>query len=322
MNTMNNNALDSDHICAKDLNQIALISCSTQYDEQSVNNVVDTFIAHGYMVTTKYLNQVISDIGYVNTDQERANNLIAALLDPTIDVLWFFRGGGGALNLLPFLHAYKTQLQEIKPKMIVGFSDVTAIHSFINNELGWQSVHAVNASTNQATNNGNEQPIPDLKTLINDGVSYNNVLPLNDLAKSASVSGQLIGGNHTLVSATFGTHYQPDFSNKVLLLEDIGVTYRQLDRYLQQLLFLKDFDVNAIVFGQYYNMDPNDQDRLMYKHVLEQFAKQLGKPVYYFPFIGHGKYNQPVIFGRQVSLQRHELNEHGMPSDYCNLTQN
>ena len=206
--------------------------------------------------------------------------------------------------------------------MIVGFSDVTAIHSFINNELGWQSVHAVNASTNQATNGGNEQPIPDLKTLINDGVSYNNVLPLNDLAKSASVSGQLIGGNHTLVSATFGTHYQPDFSNKVLLLEDIGVTYRQLDRYLQQLLFLKDFDVNAIVFGQYYNMDPNDQDRLMYKHVLEQFAKQLGKPVYYFPFIGHGKYNQPVIFGRQVSLQRHELNEHGMPSDYCNLTQN
>ncbi|PSV47764.1 MULTISPECIES: LD-carboxypeptidase [unclassified Photobacterium] len=322
MNTMNNNALDSDHICAKDLNQIALISCSTQYDEQSVNNVVDTFIAHGYMVTTKYLNQVISDIGYVNTDQERANNLIAALLDPTIDVLWFFRGGGGALNLLPFLHAYKIQLQEIKPKMIVGFSDVTAIHSFINNELGWQSVHAVNASTNQATNGGNEQPIPDLKTLINDGVSYNNVLPLNDLAKSASVSGQLIGGNHTLVSATFGTHYQPDFSNKVLLLEDIGVTYRQLDRYLQQLLFLKDFDVNAIVFGQYYNMDPNDQDRLMYKHVLEQFAKQLGKPVYYFPFIGHGKYNQPVIFGRQVSLQRHELNEHGMPSDYCNLTQN
>ncbi|PQJ67059.1 LD-carboxypeptidase [Photobacterium angustum] len=322
MNTMNNNALDSDHICAKDLNQIALISCSTQYDEQSVNNVVDTFIAQGYMVTTKYLNQVISDIGYVNTDQERANNLIAALLDPTIDVLWFFRGGGGALNLLPFLHAYKTQLLEIKPKMIVGFSDVTAIHSFINNELGWQSVHAVNASTNQATNGGNEQPIPDLKTLINDGVSYNNVLPLNDLAKSASVSGQLIGGNHTLVSATFGTNYQPDFSNKVLLLEDIGVTYRQLDRYLQQLLFLKDFDVNAIVFGQYYNMDPNDQDRLMYKHVLEQFAKKLGKPVYYFPFIGHGKYNQPVIFGRQVSLQRHEINEHGMPSDYCNLTQN
>ncbi|MCG3865509.1 MULTISPECIES: LD-carboxypeptidase [unclassified Photobacterium] len=321
MNTMNNNALDSDHICAKELNQIALISCSTQYDEQSVNNVVDTFIAHGYMVTTKYLNQVISDIGYVNTDQERANNLIAALLDPTIDVLWFFRGGGGALNLIPFLHAYKTQLLEIKPKMIVGFSDVTAIHSFINNELGWQSVHAVNASTNKATNGGNEQPIPDLKTLINEGVSYNNVLPLNDLAKSASVTGLLIGGNHTLVSATFGTHYQPDFSNKVLLLEDIGVTYRQLDRYLQQLLFLKDFDVSAIVFGQYYNMDPNDQDRLMYKHVLEQFAQQLGKPVYYFPFIGHGKYNQPVIFGRQVSLQRHEINEHGMPSDYCSFNQ-
>ncbi|WP_318441036.1 LD-carboxypeptidase [Photobacterium leiognathi] len=321
MNTMKNNALDSDLICAKEFNQVALISCSTQYDEQTVDNVVKTFIDHGYMVTTKYLNQVISDLGYVNTDQERANNLITALLDPTIDVLWFFRGGGGALNLLPYLHTYKTQLLEIKPKTIVGFSDVTAIHNFINNELSWQSVHAINASTNKATNGGNEQPIPDLKALMHEGVSYNTVLPLNELAKTTEVSGQLIGGNHTLVGATFGTKYQPDFANKVLLLEDIGVTYRQLDRYLQQLLFLKDFDVNAIVFGQYYQMDPNDQDRLMYKKVLELFAEQFDKPVYYFPLIGHGKHNQPVIFGRQVSLQRHESNEHGMPSDYCSLVQ-
>ncbi|WP_318456863.1 LD-carboxypeptidase [Photobacterium leiognathi] len=321
MNTMKNNALDSDLICAKEFNQVALISCSTQYDEQTVDNVVKTFIDHGYMVTTKYLNQVISDLGYVNTDQERANNLITGLLDPTIDVLWFFRGGGGALNLLPYLQAYKTQLREIKPKTIVGFSDVTAIHIFINNELGWQSVHAINASTNKATNGGNEQPIPDLKALMHEGVSYNTVLPLNELAKTTAVSGQLIGGNHTLVGATFGTKYQPDFANKVLLLEDIGVTYRQLDRYLQQLLFLKDFDVNAIVFGQYYQMDPNDQDRLMYKKVLELFAEQFDKPVYYFPFIGHGKHNQPVIFGRQVSLQRHDNNEHGMPSAYCSLVQ-
>jgi muramoyltetrapeptide carboxypeptidase len=116
----------------------------------------------------------------------------------------------------------------------------------------------------------------------------------------------LIGGNHTLVAATFGTHYQPDFENKILLLEDIGVTFRQLDRYLQQLLFLKECNVKAIIFGQYYSMDPNDEERIMYKTVLQQFAAQYDKPVYYFPFFGHGKHNQPFILGENITLQRNQ----------------
>ena len=109
--------------------------------------------------------------------------------------------------------------------------------------------------------------------------------------------------SHTLVAATFGTQYQPEFTGKVVLLEDIGVTFRQLDRYLQQLLFLNDFNVEAIIFGQYYSIDPTDQERMMYKAVLQRFADQCNKPVYYFPFFGHGKYNQPFILGDTIKLQ-------------------
>ncbi|MCD9473799.1 LD-carboxypeptidase [Photobacterium phosphoreum] len=286
---------------------LALIACSTQFEPSQVPQVTAILAQHGYQVSCHYLQQNISDLGYVDTDQARAHNLIKALLDPTIDVLWFYRGGGGALNLLPYLHHYKQQLLAIPEKMIVGFSDVTAIHGFLNNELGWRSIHGVNANNHLEMDSANQQPLPDIAALIAEGITYNNVLPLNVLAQqTASVSGMLIGGNHTLVAATFGTHYQPDFENKILLLEDIGVTFRQLDRYLQQLLFLKECNVKAIIFGQYYSMDPNDEERIMYKTVLQQFAAQYDKPVYYFPFFGHGKHNQPFILGENITLQRNQ----------------
>ncbi|SMY32839.1 LD-carboxypeptidase [Photobacterium andalusiense] len=286
---------------------IALIACSTQFDPTQVPQVTAILAQHGYQVSCQYLQQTVSDLGYVDTDQARANNLIQALLDPTVEVLWFYRGGGGALNLLPYLHRYKQQLLAIPEKIIVGFSDVTAIHSFLNNDLGWRSIHGVNANNHLEMSSANQQPLPDIAALIAEGITYNNVLPLNLLAQqTASVSGTLIGGNHTLVAATFGTHYQPDFEGKILILEDIGVTFRQLDRYLQQLLFLKECNVKAIIFGQYYSMDPNDEERIMYKTVLQQFAAQYDKPVYYFPFFGHGKYNQPFILGESITLQRNQ----------------
>lgn len=301
---------------------VALIACSTQFDPSQVPQVVNVFERHGYHINCHYLQQNISDFGYVDTDQARANNLIKALLDPTIEVLWFYRGGGGALNLLPYLHRYKQQLLAIPEKIIVGFSDVTAIHSFLNNELGWRSIHGVNANNHLDMSTVNLQPLPDISEIMNNGVIYNNVLPLNTLAQQApSISGTLVGGNHTLVGATFGTKYQPDFTDKVLLLEDIGVTFRQLDRYLQQLLFLNECNVNAIIFGQYYSIDPNDEERIMYKAVLQQFAAQYDKPVYYFPFFGHGKYNQPFILGDTVTLGCNKEQNIFSDTGYCYLQQ-
>ncbi|MCD9479181.1 LD-carboxypeptidase [Photobacterium phosphoreum] len=301
---------------------LALIACSTQFEPSQVPQVTAILAQHGYQVSCHYLQQNISDLGYVDTDQARAHNLIKALLDPTIDVLWFYRGGGGALNLLPYLHHYKQQLLAISEKMIVGFSDVTAIHGFLNNELGWRSIHGVNANNHLEMDSANQQPLPDIAALIAEGITYNNVLPLNVLAQqTASVSGMLIGGNHTLVAATFGTHYQPDFENKILLLEDIGVTFRQLDRYLQQLLFLKECNVKAIIFGQYYSTEPTDQERIMYKTVLQRFAEQYDKPVYYLPFFGHGKYNQPFILGETVTLQRNIESVELDASEYITLRQ-
>lgn len=307
---------------AAEFKRVALVAVSTQYDAQKEEEITNRLTKAGYLVTKKHLHQVVSDFGYVNTDQSRAKNLVDALLNNDIDIIWFVRGGGGSINLLPYLHDQIPRLKSAKPKVLIGFSDVTAIHSFVNEYLKWQSLHAVVASYNKDMKSPDDktistndlEPLPSVNKIFNDGVSYENVIPLNQLARNG-VTGELRGGNLTVTAATFATKFQPDYSGKMLLLEDVGISFRQLDRSLQQLLFMNALDVNAIVFGQFYPADPTDEQRLIYKSVITQFANRFDKPVYYYPFIGHGRINKPVVLGAMTSLVCHTQ------SEYCTFRQ-
>ncbi|MEZ8824393.1 LD-carboxypeptidase [Vibrio amylolyticus] len=302
---------------------VALISVSTQYDEQKLDKIKSKLEKVGYKVTDQYLHQVVSDLGYVDNDYSRAKNLINALLDDDVEVIWFVRGGGGGFNLIPYLYKEVERLKSAKPKVLVGFSDVTAIHSFVNEYLKWDSIHSVVASYNKDMKDPDDmtistndlEPLPNIANILKSGISYNDVIPLNDIANKG-VTGELRGGNLTLVAASFATKFEPKFTDKVLLLEDVGTSFRQLDRSLQQILFMNKIDVNAIVFGQFYPLDPTDEQRLVYKSVIQRFADNWGKPVYYYPFIGHGRLNNPVILGEKVTITCD--NE---KVGYCNLSQ-
>ncbi|WP_185759841.1 LD-carboxypeptidase [Vibrio pectenicida] len=308
--------------------EVALVSVSSKYNVKKIDKIRESLMECDYKVSTKYLNQFVSDFGYVGSDKSRAKNLIDALLDDDIDVVWFVLGGGGAMNLLPYLEQAHSQLAKAKPKIIVGFSDVTAIHNYLNEKLGWDSVHGVVATLNANVLDAQEnaagdskprindlEPLPKIDRIFSDGIYYDHILPMNQAAEMTPVKGVLIGGNHTLVAATIGTRFSPDFNGKVLFLEDVGVSYRQLDRSLQQLLFLNDFNVSAIVFGQYYPLEADDADRLIFKTVITEFAKKFKKPVYFYPASGHGRENHPLILGAGVSLLCKEGNE------YCSLEQ-
>lgn len=299
----------SSTIVAMDYNRVSLISSSTQYDEDKVEKIKQAFEKQGYIVSDKYLNQIVSDFGYVNTDKSRAKNLISAMLDDNVDIIWFVRGGAGAFNLIPSLYAVKEKLMKAKPKILVGFSDVTAIHYFVNSVLGWPSVHGVVASYNKEMSVPNSdkaelndrQNIPSIKNIFKKGVYYKNLIPLNSWALKG-VCGSLIGGNFTLISTFFSTPYEYDLSKKILILEDTGVSFRQLDRTLHQLLYKKDLKASAIIFGQFYSLDPTDEERLIYKTVIKEFAEKIHKPVYYYPFFGHGRENRPFILGKEASV--------------------
>lgn len=306
-------------ILANTYRRVALVSSSTQYNEDNIDQIKQELEKKGYRVNTKYLNQVVSDFGYVNTDQSRANALIAALLDKNIDIIWMVRGGAGAINLIPALYANKDRLKKAKPKIIAGFSDVTAIHYFVNTVLGRPSVHGVVAAYNKEMTKpdpekvsiNDRESIPSIKNLFTQGISYPNLVPLNQFAL-LPVQGTLLGGNFTLIQSFFATRYEHDFSNDILILEDTGVSFRQLDRSLHQLLYKTNFKPKAILFGQFYPLDPKDEERLIYKTVIEDFAKKTTIPVYYFPYFGHGRENKPFILGKPATINCAQQQEYCM----------
>ena len=67
----------------------------SKYNVQKLDKIIESLTECHYQVSTKYLNQFVSDFGYVASDKSRAKYLIDALLDDDIDVVWFVLGGGG-----------------------------------------------------------------------------------------------------------------------------------------------------------------------------------------------------------------------------------
>ncbi|ACQ67526.1 LD-carboxypeptidase [Candidatus Williamhamiltonella defendens] len=313
-------------LAAQEKSVIHLISSSTEYNEEMIPGIIKMFEEEGYVVDTRYLNQQTSDFGYVNTDKSRAKTLISALVDDNVKYLWFIRGGAGAINLLPYLEDAKDKIKKSSPKIIVGFSDVTAIHHFINKYIMWPSIHGVFASSNKnlyVTHDQEKSKMnmmgmnTDVKTIFSatkNGVEYNGIIPLNDLAMK-NISGKLFGGNLTLIKSLFSTKYEKSNSHDIIIMEDTNGDYRQLDRSLHQLIYRNEFKPKGIIFGQFYSISANDEERLIFKTVIKNFAAQAPYPVYYYPFFGHGKTNHPFIFLNDVKINCEIKNE------YCSLKQ-
>jgi muramoyltetrapeptide carboxypeptidase len=300
---------------------VYLIASSTQYDEQIVPKIIRIFHDKGYDVDTKYLDQQVSDLGYVNTDKNRAETLTAALKDNNVKYLWFIRGGAGAFNLIPDLYKNIDEIKKANQKIIIGFSDVTAVHYFINKYIGWPSLHAVVAKenkemyeTHKENKTSRNNSVGEVFDAINKGVNYDGLIPLNKQAEKG-ISGILYGGNLTLIQSFFSTNYEKYLPDEILAIEDIGVTYRQLDRTLHQIEYKKDFQPKALIFGQFYSLAATDEEKLIFKTVIEEFAQRYPAPVFYYPYFGHGETNNPLILSSPVNIQCNQSDE------YCQLTQ-
>lgn len=294
--------------CSGQKGKIYLIASSSQYDEKTIPEIEEAFSRICYATDRRYLDQKPTPLGYVNTDEKRAKTLTDALSDPDVRYLWFVRGGSGALNLYPDLHSNRKRISSSTPKIILGFSDVTAVHSFVNHELNWPSVHGVVAAYNKDINKIDKNKTLNLNSSLNEvfatlshGVDYSGVEPLNPQAVKM-VTGKLDGGNLTLVQSLFSTKYEGTYSDKIMMLEDTGVTVKQLDRTLHQIEYKRKFHPRAIIFGQFYTQNAGDAEKSLYREVIMNFAARVNYPVYYYPEFGHGKTNRPFILNHRATI--------------------
>ena len=165
---------------------------------------------------------------FSGTDEERRNEMQAMLDDENINAILCGRGGYGVGRIIDQLDFTKFKK---KPKWIIGFSDVTVLHSHLFTKIKVASLHAPMAA---AFNDGENEFIKSLHKAIT-GKKAKYSCAAHPFNKPGTATGELVGGNLSLLAHLTGTASDINTKNKILFLEDIGEQIYNIDRMLYQL---------------------------------------------------------------------------------------
>ncbi|MGV6861866.1 MAG: S66 peptidase family protein [Putridiphycobacter sp.] len=245
--------------------------------------------------------------GYLaGNDKLRADELNQFFADPYINGILTMRGGWGCARILDLLDY---DLIQKHPKIIIGYSDITALLIAITKRTGLITFHGP-VGYSSWRKFSTEQV---LRTLV-EGQKTKMQNPPEELSKlrtftSGSSYGFLVGGNLTVLTSIIGTKYEPNWQNKILFLEETGEEPYRIDRMLWQLKLAGVFDqINGCVLGAFTKCEPEEpQKSFSLEEVFEQHFKAQKFPVYAGASFGHiiPKFTLPI--GAKVKLDADEF---------------
>ncbi|QCR33059.1 LD-carboxypeptidase [Lysinibacillus sp. SGAir0095] len=287
---------------------IGLIGASSATPPESLPHAVEAVEKLGYKV-------VVGDScrerhGYLaGSDELRAKDVNRMFGDPSIDGIFSIRGGYGATKILPLLDY---EMIKQNPKVFAGYSDVTALHIAFNQLCDLVTYHSPMPSTEFIKPEMDEYTWSSfLKSVtLTEDKNYYLANPSNQEMTTlvpGKATGQLVGGNLTLVTASLGTPYEIDTKGKILFLEDIDEYERSVDRMLTQLkLSGKLDDAVGILLGAWTNCGPQDANRpehsLRLKTIFEEILVPLNKPILMDIACGHCLPTMSLPLGRTITV--------------------
>jgi muramoyltetrapeptide carboxypeptidase len=248
------------------------------------------------------------------SDDERANELNQAFRDPTVKAIFPVRGGFGLTRILDRLD-YEALGKN--PKIITGFSDVTALHLAIARKVGMVTFHTpipmrqtVQIEEPEYTLRSFQKTVlweqlrkPSTSTNIFPGyrLEMPDKQPAVETLTKGKATGRLMGGNLTMICSTLGTPYALQPEGKILFLEDVHEAPYRIDRNLSQLRLAGILDkVNGIILGSFTSDDPKEAEDM--DRVLRSYFTGFRVPVVWrFP-VGHGPYNATIPLNVQAEL--------------------
>ncbi len=236
--------------------------------------------------------------GYLaGADAARAADLNAMFADDAVDGVWCLRGGYGASRLLPMLDY---DLIRRKPKALIGYSDITALHMAIHTRarlvtfhgpVAWRpltpytlgELRRVLCATEAPVRLGAPPPVERGEGRVESDNRVTTLVP-------GTARGHLIGGNLCLMAHLTGTPYAPDLRGAILFLEDVDEHFYRIDRYLTQLWLSGALaGVAGVAFGKFTRCEPSPffvQNRLL-EDILAERCRALGVPAVAGLMIGH-----------------------------------
>lgn len=229
-------------------------------------------------------------------DWLRATDFQEMIDNPSIKAIWAAKGGYGTVRIIDRIDFTKFKK---KPKWVAGFSDITVLHSHLNN-MNIETIHsfmALNAGT------ANSQVIESLrKALFGEKLEYH--IPTHPFNKIGTAKGELVGGNLSVLYSVMGSKSAIDYKDKILFIEDLDEYLYHIDRMMMNLKRNGYFDgVKAVIVGGMSSMNDNEipwgKDAL---EIIQDVLKDYKFPIIYnFP-AGHIKDNRTLILGKTVSI--------------------
>lgn len=266
---------------------------------EKAQTCIETLQSWGYEVMVGKTLGSGSENYFSGTDEERRDELQAMLDDPSINAILFGRGGYGVGRIVDQLDfkAFKKN-----PKWLIGFSDITVMHTHLFSKYKIASLHAPMAAAFNDGEYKNEFIESLRKALKGNKTNYGTVVHPNNLKGTGS--GRLIGGNLALLAHVIGTDSDFDTKNCILFIEDIGEYLYNIDRMLYQLKRSgKLAGLKGLIFGGFTDM--KDTDRPFGKtidDILLEISADLDIPVCFnFP-VSHGKENYALKIGAGYQL--------------------
>jgi muramoyltetrapeptide carboxypeptidase len=232
---------------------------------------------------------------FSGTDAERAADLQEMLDDTTIKAIISARGGYGTVRIIDAIDFTKFKQH---PKWVIGYSDITVLHSHIHN-MGIQTLHA----TMPINFTKHEEATETLRKLLF-GETINYTFESHSLNRTGNAEGILVGGNLSLIYALCGSASDIDTSNKILFIEDLDEYLYHVDRMMINLKRsgklsklaglivggMSDMKDNTIPFGK------------TAEEIILDAVKEYSYPICFnFP-CGHIDENLAVVLGKKMKL--------------------
>lgn len=266
------------------------------------------------------LNEPIFESGHLcaASEAKRWKDLRQSLNSQT-DLIWCLRGGYGALHLLPHLSKWTaksskkrkkiTDLKALPPgfKLLVGFSDITVLHYYLNQVWGWPSLHYRHLNSfvkNKTVAEGvlsfekSIQEINDQEAIVHSGLTALNL----KAKKIKNLKADIVGGNLITLQSLIGQGL-PKPTKQFLFLEEIDEPVYKIDRALTQLKnagWLE--NVKAILLGSFTHRNPDVEKQT--QKFFKQYAKGSSIAIFKGLPCGHIERQKPLFLGTQSLLSR------------------
>lgn len=276
------------------------ITCPAGYmAAEKAQTCIDTLQSWGFEVMVGKTLGSRSNNYFSGTDAARRDELQAMLDDDGINGILFGRGGYGMGRIIDELDFSRFKKN---PKWLIGFSDITVLHCHLNRCYKIASLHAPMAAAFNDEGYKNEYIQSLHKAITGKKGKYN--CAVHNLNRKGKASGELVGGNLTLMANCIGSASEVDTRDKILFLEDTGEYIYSTDRMLYQLKRAGKLDrLAGLVIGGFTDMKDTERPfgKTAYEAIRDIVAEYDYPVCFGFP-VSHNKENYALKVGMPYQL--------------------